>query len=821
MYCPNCNKEYEGKFCPECGTKLIEKPSAGGLNINLGDANAISGGINLHDSHDVTNVDNSVHNITNTSNVVNNITTVERQKTASEELQEKKMQFNLLLEEIFEDGVMSEEEKLELKNYQHQIGLDDATAQILIDNARRRVHSSTRQESLGAAAGPVKQLTMLFMTNQLPKIKAMIPRMAAFARNFNVDEVQHKYYVALAAMNPEELIRLDESDLSDNYWRSFWAYIAYRKVGKNDKAEDILWGVLSRFETYSEENRALLQCVGDMADFGESAARDTLATVTGNYSPELKLFANALYMRLEPELAVGLGASKSNCAFYDHQILTLESPQARAEREAKAKAEAEAKAKMEAERKAHAQAEYEAAARKKVTHTLSITAIQDQLKGMMTARLVLGWGSSDSRQKFAHLPVVAMETEDREQAISTYEKFVEAGMAVTVKSVNGLGEVIHDALGLEKVAAENARREAEAKAKREAEAKAKREAEEKARREAEAKAKREAEEKARLEAEAKAKRNVFEVSNSNLHFGAEGGTKEVRVDCNRSWEISTDLNSWGTATPGSGKLTIKIEANTDPEERTDYMKIECGNAELRIDIKQDAAEYKCSGTTRSYTDNAKALKRLVEVLKENWNKECRSGCITEGGKGVLFKDLNENNYEGLSYAEFREKINEYEKDTSYSVYGAAITDSGYYCLIYDEGLLSDHEWYGKVPSAMKSVLDDCVAKSQSFYSVSIAENGDYAIITDERINSCSSNSRVQNALNKAETLYGEVLYADITNLGVVACCKMGVYYENIPTNVAERIQKWVKAKRVIKFISFTDSGTFIMSDEDNAATFCM
>lgn len=34
MYCPNCNKEYEGKFCPECGTKLIEKPSVGGLTVD-------------------------------------------------------------------------------------------------------------------------------------------------------------------------------------------------------------------------------------------------------------------------------------------------------------------------------------------------------------------------------------------------------------------------------------------------------------------------------------------------------------------------------------------------------------------------------------------------------------------------------------------------------------------------------------------------------------------------------------------------------------------------------------------------------------------
>ena len=65
MYCPNCKQEYDGKFCPECGTKLFEKPSASGVSLNLGDANAISGGLHLADLHDVSNVDYNVHNITN------------------------------------------------------------------------------------------------------------------------------------------------------------------------------------------------------------------------------------------------------------------------------------------------------------------------------------------------------------------------------------------------------------------------------------------------------------------------------------------------------------------------------------------------------------------------------------------------------------------------------------------------------------------------------------------------------------------------------------------------------------------------------------
>ena len=93
MYCPNCKQNFEGKFCPECGTELIEEPVSG-VNINLGDANAISGGVNVHTTNNVenktfdnsvTNIDNSVHNTTQnidnsvhntTQNVTHNITNI-------------------------------------------------------------------------------------------------------------------------------------------------------------------------------------------------------------------------------------------------------------------------------------------------------------------------------------------------------------------------------------------------------------------------------------------------------------------------------------------------------------------------------------------------------------------------------------------------------------------------------------------------------------------------------------------------------------------------------------------------------------------------
>lgn len=73
MICPQCNKHYEnGKFCLDCRDPFVEEApqqNASGISLNLGDANAISGGLHLADLHDVLNVDYNVHNITNSASI--------------------------------------------------------------------------------------------------------------------------------------------------------------------------------------------------------------------------------------------------------------------------------------------------------------------------------------------------------------------------------------------------------------------------------------------------------------------------------------------------------------------------------------------------------------------------------------------------------------------------------------------------------------------------------------------------------------------------------------------------------------------------------
>ena len=137
MYCPKSKQEFNGKFCPECGTKLIEKPSPkDGFNVNLGDANAISGGLHLADSHAVHNEDKSIHNISNTSSTVNNITQVSAQKTELEILQERKARFLNACKRAYEDNVLEQREVVELEELRIKMGLDKTTAANILESVR-------------------------------------------------------------------------------------------------------------------------------------------------------------------------------------------------------------------------------------------------------------------------------------------------------------------------------------------------------------------------------------------------------------------------------------------------------------------------------------------------------------------------------------------------------------------------------------------------------------------------------------------------------------------------------------------------------------
>ena len=344
MICPQCNKHYEnGKFCPNCGVPLIEEApqqNASGISLNLGDANAISGGLHVSDSHDVTNVDNSVHNITNNTSTVNNITNVAAQKTESEILQERKIEFMEAVKQVFADGILEQDEVMFLERERLRIGLDEVTAKRLIETARKTTNE-VRQTLSPTQAFMLNQIKQVIKSNQIDQIKRLLPRLEAIAKSTLDEDSHYLYGVTLAATDPQKLISEYEALTGDDYWQTYWAYIAYTKQGDFKKAEDILL-VLPRYTQYSEENATLLTAVGAMREFGAETARDFLNTVTGMYSNSLENFVMALFHLLEPDAIDIPKDAAGSVNFYMENILQFEDAEERARREAEELARAAA-----------------------------------------------------------------------------------------------------------------------------------------------------------------------------------------------------------------------------------------------------------------------------------------------------------------------------------------------------------------------------------------------------------------------------------------------------------------------------------------------
>lgn len=338
MYCPNCKQEYEGKFCPECGTKLIEKPAMSGVSLNLGDANAISGGLHVADSHDVTNVDNSVHNITNNTSTINNIS-VAAQKTESEILQERKIEFMEAVKMAYADGVLENDEVKTLEAERLRIGLDEVTARRLIEAVRKNVMEVHQSSLTPMQDMMIKQIRQLIKTGQDEQIIRLLPRLEAIAKSSNDEDSHYLYEFLLAAFSPQKLVEEYESISADNYWQAFWVYIAYTKLADFKKAEDSLLS-LSRFTQYSEENITLLSSVGALRELGIETAKDFLNTVTGMYSSSLEDFVMALFRLIDPDM-VEMNEENAGCInFYLQHVLQFEDAEERARREAEERARA-------------------------------------------------------------------------------------------------------------------------------------------------------------------------------------------------------------------------------------------------------------------------------------------------------------------------------------------------------------------------------------------------------------------------------------------------------------------------------------------------
>ena len=297
------------------------------------------------------------------------------------------------------------------------------------------------------------------------------------------------------------------------------------------------------------------------------------------------------------------------------------------------------------------------------------------------------------------------------------------------------------------------------------------------------------------------------VSKTEMFFASDGGYESISISSNNTWKIKLNTNSWGHLKQDGNTLTLTVDANYTGNQRTDYFVLSAGGVEKRINITQSQAYAKNGvpmfGTTRAYIDNAPALNYLTTNINR-WGK-CRLGAISEGGIGIAIYGGNgyatTGNLNSYLVTKIKELNNQKEIFKSF-----AVTKSGFYCVVYGR-----NGWYGYVPEKMKNVLSQYNKNSENIYCVSIAENGDFVVISDKHIE--ASNTTDLSNLKKATEKYGHVKYACVTNRGLIVVCENGIFYSNIPTNLEVKLKSInFRPDKVV----FTDSGTYLITNESES-----
>ena len=515
MYCPECKQDFPGKFCPECGTKLIEVSSQNDINLNLSDNTAVLGGLNVtrNDSHNTTNFD---QRIINTSNIINNNIT----KSNAQLHQETVQQFLEYCRQTFSGGLLDEEGRISLETERIRLGIEEAEAARLIEQARKS--SGSRITTLGVRDAMIlANVNTYIEKNNIKVLDGLILGLSALADNYNVDEVLCKYNMLLAALHPDKLIGEYEENFADEYWQTYWVVLAYMKCANFEKAEETIVK-LGCFSQYPETNSLLLTAVSTYSAFGAEFAKGFVdAIVPELCSPLLHPFIKALFIQMSPGRSNEVAVDKEQCRFYSEYIVSLETPEAketrrRAEEETCRKAEEERKRKAEEETRRKAEEE-----RKRKAEEETRRRAEEERKRR---------AEEETRRKAEEERKRKAEEEARRRAEEERKRNAEEETRRKAEEER------------KRRAEEETRRKAEEERKRKAEEEARHRAEEERKRKAEEETRRRAEEerkrRAEEEAEKKRVRNSFETKTFNVNgvefkmVAVEGGT--FNMGCKRN-----------------------------------------------------------------------------------------------------------------------------------------------------------------------------------------------------------------------------------------------------------------------------------------------
>ena len=293
--CPNCQEVYDDShgFCSNCGSRLVDNVDTNPA-LNLGDANAICGGVSINQSKNITSHDTHYHTTT----------VQERVKSESELKLDATNQLRTKAEEIMsERGRIDSVAMNQLRPLSKQLGIDEETFKSIIKDVRSN-RNGVASGLRAADARYLQQAQQAVKTNDMDGLSNLTHRLEAMAAISQDENVQYLYYLTYALQYPIKSMEVYERQTDENYWRSFWAIVSYIRTGKYTEADKVLplFDPL-RYEK-SEEDRNLLEAYNLIMRDNKDGAQEFLDEILGEPTEQVKPLLRAVESTLyeeEPE----------------------------------------------------------------------------------------------------------------------------------------------------------------------------------------------------------------------------------------------------------------------------------------------------------------------------------------------------------------------------------------------------------------------------------------------------------------------------------------------------------------------------------------
>ncbi len=292
-------------------TEIASKPSSSPYSID----EEVNPGNNLRGAAVGGNVEITDQSTKTSSTQIGKVIVNQPKKTVAEELTEKKRSYRAECKKFCNDGFISEEAFRKLENYRIDLDLDQDIAKEILDEVKS-LSKKVRTELPPAGRIKLEYAADAIARNDERAIASAIVDLEGWMGRVQVGELNQMYYQLFAIVHPDQYLDHLKKDTKEDYWKTYWSYVAYGKQGLQSEAEMSLAELTAWDSFYPTQNQSLLSVVGFLMRNEEIAARTAFSSMTPGYSKELTSVYNAIHELLETDWANSVATISPRSMFY-------------------------------------------------------------------------------------------------------------------------------------------------------------------------------------------------------------------------------------------------------------------------------------------------------------------------------------------------------------------------------------------------------------------------------------------------------------------------------------------------------------------------